>query len=90
MPCFRRQLPVLPGTDIAAEYLVATQDAGAGGDWFEAVPGDDGHVFLVVGDVVGHGVQAAAVMAQLRTAIRMALLAGKDIHESLETVRRIQ
>jgi anti-anti-sigma factor len=79
-------LPVLPGTDIAAQYLVATQDAGAGGDWFEAVPGDDGNVFLVVGDVVGHGVQAAAVMAQLRTAIRMGLLAGKDIHESLATV----
>ena len=38
-------LPVLAGADIAAEYLVATQDAGAGGDWFEAVPGDDGNVF---------------------------------------------
>ncbi len=79
-------LPVLAGADIAAEYLVATQDAGAGGDWFEAVPGDDGSVFLVVGDVVGHGVEAAAVMAQLRTAIRMALLAGNDIHESLTAV----
>ena len=79
-------LPVLAGTDIAAEYLVATQDAGAGGDWFEAVPGEDGSVFLVVGDVVGHGVEAAAVMAQLRTAIRMALLAGRDIRESLTAV----
>ena len=39
-------LPVLAGADIAAEYLVATQDAGAGGDWFEAVPGNDGSVFL--------------------------------------------
>jgi anti-anti-sigma factor len=79
-------LPVLAGTDIAAEYLVATQDAGAGGDWFDAVPGNDGQVFLVVGDVVGHGVEAAAVMAQLRTAIRMALLAGRDIRESLTAV----
>jgi anti-anti-sigma factor len=79
-------LPVLAGADIAAEYLVATQDAGAGGDWFEAVPGDDGNVFLVVGDVVGHGIEAAAVMAQLRTAIRMSLLAGNDIHESLTAV----
>jgi anti-anti-sigma factor len=79
-------LPVLAGADIAAEYLVATQDAGAGGDWFEAVPGKDGSVFLIVGDVVGHGIEAAAVMAQLRTAIRMALLAGNDIHESLTAV----
>jgi anti-anti-sigma factor len=79
-------LPVVPGADIAAEYLVATQDTGAGGDWFEAMPGDSGTVFLVVGDVVGHGVEAAAVMAQLRTAIRLELLAGKSITESLTAV----
>jgi anti-anti-sigma factor len=79
-------VPVLPGADIAAEYLVATQDSGAGGDWFEAMPGDAGAVFLVVGDVVGHGVEAAAVMAQLRTAIRLQLLAGKGIAESLTAV----
>jgi anti-anti-sigma factor len=79
-------LPVLPGADIAAEYLVATQDTGAGGDWFEAMPGDAGTAFLVVGDVVGHGVEAAAVMAQLRTAIRLELLTGKSITESLTAV----
>jgi anti-anti-sigma factor len=79
-------LPVLPGADIAAEYLVATQDTGAGGDWFEAMPGHSGSVFLVVGDVVGHGVEAAAVMAQLRTAIRLHLLAGRGIAESLTAV----
>ncbi|UMB68538.1 SpoIIE family protein phosphatase [Mycobacterium paraterrae] len=79
-------LPVLPGADIAAEYLVATEDTGAGGDWFDAVVGDSGSVFLVVGDVVGHGVDAAAVMAQLRTAIRVHLLAGSGIAESLTAV----
>ncbi len=79
-------LPVLPGADIAAEYLVATRDTGAGGDWFEAMPDDSGDVFLVVGDVVGHGVEAAAVMAQLRTAIRLHLLAGRGIAESLTAV----
>ncbi len=79
-------LPVLPGADISAEYLVATQDTGAGGDWFEAMPGDSGCLFLVVGDVVGHGVEAAAVMAQLRTAIRLQLLAGRGVAESLTAV----
>jgi anti-anti-sigma factor len=79
-------LPVLPGADIAAEYLVATQDAGAGGDWFEAMPGQSGSVFLVVGDVVGHGVEAASVMAQLRTAIRMQLLTGLGIAQCLTAV----
>jgi serine phosphatase RsbU (regulator of sigma subunit)/anti-anti-sigma regulatory factor/anti-sigma regulatory factor (Ser/Thr protein kinase) len=79
-------LPVLPGADISAEYLVATQDTGAGGDWFEAMAGDSGSAYLVVGDVVGHGVEAAAVMAQLRTAIRVHLLAGRSITESLTAV----
>jgi anti-anti-sigma factor len=79
-------LPVLPGADIAAEYLVATQDTGAGGDWFDAMPGQSGSVFVVVGDVVGHGVEAAAVMAQLRTAIRVQLLAGSGIAECLTAV----
>jgi anti-anti-sigma factor len=79
-------VPVLPSAEIAAEYLVATQDTGAGGDWFEAMPGDSGTVFLVVGDVVGHGVEAAAVMAQLRTAIRLQLLAGRDLAQSLTAV----
>ena len=79
-------VPVLPGADIAAEYLVASQDTGAGGDWFEALPADAGAAFLVIGDVVGHGVEAAAVMAQLRTAIRLQLLAGNNIAESLTAV----
>ena len=79
-------VPVLPGADIAAEYLVAAQDTGAGGDWFEAMPGQSGAAFLVIGDVVGHGVEAAAVMAQLRTAIRLQLLAGKSVSESLTAV----
>ena len=79
-------LPVLPGADIAAEYLVATQDTGAGGDWFDAMPGQSASVFLVVGDVVGHGVEAAAVMAQLRTAIRVQLLSGSGVAECLTAV----
>ena len=78
-------VPVLPGADIAAEYLVASQDTGAGGDWFEALPGDAGKL-LVIGDVVGHGVEAAAVMAHVRTAIRLQLLAGNNIAESLTAV----
>lgn len=60
-------VPVLPGAEIAATYLVATQDTAAGGDWFDALTDPAGRLVLVVGDVVGHGVQAAAVMAQLRT-----------------------
>ena len=57
-------LPVAPGAQVAARYLLA-QDR-AGGDWCDAVALDDGRVVLVVGDVVGHGIGAAVVMGELR------------------------
>ncbi|VBA33438.1 hypothetical protein LAUMK136_00447 [Mycobacterium attenuatum] len=80
------QLPVLPGADLAAAYLVATEDTAAGGDWFDAIPTSDGSLTLVVGDVVGHGVAAAAVMAQLRTATRIFLSGATDIASALRAV----
>ncbi|BBX62663.1 hypothetical protein MSAS_18370 [Mycobacterium saskatchewanense] len=80
-------VPVVPGADIAAEYLVAAEDTAAGGDWFDVIALDD-RLVLVVGDVVGHGVEAAAVMSQLRTALRMQILSGRPIQEALEAVDR--
>lgn len=82
-------IPVLPGADIAAEYLVATEDTAAGGDWFDAIA-LGGRLLLIVGDVVGHGVEAAAVMSQLRTALRMQLLDGRTISEALQAVDRFR
>ena len=80
-------VPVVPAADITAEYLVAAEDTAAGGDWFDAIALGD-RLVLVVGDVVGHGVEAAAVMSQLRTALRMQILAGNTIVEALEAVDR--
>jgi anti-anti-sigma factor len=80
-------VPVIPGADIAAEYLVAAEDTAAGGDWFDAIALGD-RLVLVVGDVVGHGVEAAAVMSQLRTALRMQISLGHTIIEALEAVDR--
>lgn len=80
-------VPVIPGADVAAQYLVATEDTAAGGDWFDALVAGE-RLVLVVGDVVGHGVRAAAVMAQLRTALRMQLLDGAGIGEALAAVNR--
>lgn len=80
-------VPVVPGADVAAEYLVAAEDTGAGGDWFDAVPLGD-RLVLIVGDVVGHGVEAAAVMSQLRTALRMQIVAGYPVAEALAAVDR--
>jgi serine phosphatase RsbU (regulator of sigma subunit)/anti-sigma regulatory factor (Ser/Thr protein kinase) len=67
-------LPVLPRVRLAARYRVAEAELQAGGDWFDAVPLEDGRVALVVGDVVGHGAEAAAAMARLQTVLHEALL----------------
>ena len=58
----------------------------AGGDWFDAIALGD-RLVLIVGDVVGHGVEAAAVMSQLRTALQMQIVSGHIITEALEGQR---
>jgi serine phosphatase RsbU (regulator of sigma subunit) len=63
-------LPAVPGLSIAARYRPGTEWATVGGDWYDVVVVDDHRVVLVVGDVVGHGMQAAASMGRLRTAFQ--------------------
>ena len=77
-------LPVLPRARIAARYLAAGQEQSAGGDWFDAIPLADGSVALAVGDVVGHGVAAAAAMGQLRAVLTELLAAEADLGHVLE------
>src|SRR5690606_36574868 len=62
-----RTLPEQTALDIAYRYLPA--QAGVGGDWFDVLPLSGSRVALVVGDVVGHGLHAAATMGRLRTAV---------------------
>ncbi len=69
-------LPVVPRLPIAVRYLPGAVGTSAGGDWYDVVEVDDTHVAVVVGDVVGQGTAAAAVMGQLRTALSGYLLAG--------------
>ena len=63
-------LPRVEGVQLAARYLPGTAELDVGGDWFDALTLPDGRLGLVVGDVVGKGVAAAATMAQLRNAMR--------------------
>jgi serine phosphatase RsbU (regulator of sigma subunit) len=63
-------LPEVDGLDVAASYLPAQESLEVGGDWYDLVVLDDGSLLLSVGDVSGHGIHAAGVMAQLRTAVR--------------------
>ncbi|MEU9346908.1 SpoIIE family protein phosphatase [Streptomyces sp. NPDC048278] len=56
--------------DVASSYLPADATDGVGGDWFDVIPLSGARVGLVVGDVVGHGLTAAASMGRLRTAVQ--------------------
>ncbi|WP_327265221.1 SpoIIE family protein phosphatase [Streptomyces sp. NBC_01232] len=69
-------LPEVPGLELTGRYLPAS-DHDVGGDWYDAIPLPGGRTGLVIGDVMGHGVHAAAVMGQLRTAVRT--LARHDV-----------
>jgi anti-sigma regulatory factor (Ser/Thr protein kinase) len=70
------RLPRIAGVDLAARYRPATVGTRVGGDWYDAFPLGGGRVVLTIGDVVGQGVAAAALMAQLRMAIRAFALDG--------------
>ncbi|MEU5364090.1 SpoIIE family protein phosphatase [Streptomyces sp. NPDC005925] len=63
-------LPETPGLGLAARYLPATRGLNIGGDWYDAFRQRDGSLITIVGDVTGHGLHAAVMMSQLRTALR--------------------
>lgn len=69
-------LPRLPGLRLAARYFPGVEGLEIGGDWFDAIELPDGRLAVTVGDVVGKGVMAAAVMGQLRNALRVYALEG--------------
>ncbi|QGN50181.1 SpoIIE family protein phosphatase [Micromonospora sp. WMMC415] len=82
-------LPQLPGAVVASRYLPGTADVEVGGDWYDVVPLGDDTLVLVIGDVVGKGVRAAAVMGQLRNALRAYVLEGFDPGASLTRLNRL-
>ncbi|MGK5738968.1 SpoIIE family protein phosphatase [Micromonospora sp. URMC 103] len=84
-----RSLPQLPGAVVASRYLPGSADVEVGGDWYDVITLDDDELVLVIGDVVGKGVQAAAAMGQLRNALRAYLLEGFDPGESLTRLNRL-
>ena len=73
---------------IAARYLPAVGSLAVGGDWYDVIDLDEQRRALVVGDCVGHGLEAATVMGQLRAAARAMLLEGRrpaDVLAGLDT-----
>jgi anti-sigma regulatory factor (Ser/Thr protein kinase) len=72
----RERLPDVSGLRLAARYLPGSGEVRIGGDWYDAIPLRDGRVALVIGDVVGRGIEAAARMAHLQSAVRAYALEG--------------
>ncbi|MFG2948433.1 SpoIIE family protein phosphatase [Streptomyces adustus] len=79
--------------DVASRYVPADMAHGVGGDWFDVIELSGTRVALVVGDVVGHGINAAATMGRLRTAVRTLADLDMPADELLarldDTVRRL-
>ncbi len=65
-----RRLPRQEAVQVATRYMPAGSRVAVGGDWFDVIRLSGSRVGLVVGDVVGHGIHAAATMGRLRTAVR--------------------
>ncbi|WP_270886921.1 PP2C family protein-serine/threonine phosphatase [Pedococcus sp. 5OH_020] len=74
---------------VAVRYRPATEALGVGGDWYDVADIGDGRVALAVGDVVGHGVGAASVMGQLRTALSALTVADVGPANALRALDRI-
>src|SRR5579884_2305742 len=81
-----RALPETVGIQVAARYLPARDEVG--GDWYDVIELPRGLVGVAIGDVVGHGVRAAALMGQLRTALHCYAVEGQGPARTLELVDR--
>ncbi|GEL22371.1 hypothetical protein PSU4_13250 [Pseudonocardia sulfidoxydans NBRC 16205] len=85
-----REVVPLDGLAVAARYRPGAAGVQAGGDWYDlfpvGIPGGGDGIALAVGDVVGQGAAAAAVMGQLRVALSGALREGRTPAQALETL----
>ena len=79
----------LPGLRVAVRYLPAERASRVGGDWYHAATMPDGAVLLAIGDVAGHGLQAATTMAQLRHALAALTVTTTEPAELLSRLNRL-
>jgi PAS domain S-box-containing protein len=83
------QLPALDGVQLAARYLPGSPETEVCGDWYDVLVLPDGRVGVAVGDVVGRGLEAAATMSQLRTALRAYAIDGLAPAEVVHKLQRL-
>ena len=82
------RMPELPGVALAARYFPASTPSTVGGDWYDVIPLADGRVGVAIGDVLGRGVDAAALMGQLRTALRAYALESDSASDTAARLSR--
>lgn len=80
------RLPTCPGLELATRYL--TPEEPVGGDWYDVFTVPSGDLWVVTGDVAGHGLRAAVVMGRVRSALRAYSLLSSDPAEVLELTSR--
>jgi anti-anti-sigma factor len=83
------QLPAVDGVELAVRYLPGMRQTEISGDWYDVIPLPDGRVGVVIGDVVGRGIEAAATMSQLRTALRAYAVDGLEPAEVVAKLHRL-
>jgi PAS domain S-box-containing protein len=83
------QLPELAGVQLAARYLPGSPETEVCGDWYDVLVLPDGRVGVGIGDVVGRGLEAAATMSQLRTALRAYAIDGLQPAEVVRKLHRL-
>ncbi|KPI10636.1 putative PAS/PAC sensor protein [Actinobacteria bacterium OV450] len=83
------RLPVREHVQTVGRYLPGTQGMDVGGDWYDVVETGEGLLALVIGDVQGHGVAAAATMGQLRSAVRAFTLGGSPPERVVSGTNRL-
>ncbi len=84
------RLPDLPGIQLAARYVTA-ENRLIGGDWYDAFTVPSGQMWLIVGDVAGHGLNAAVTMGRVKSALRAYALQCDTPHDALQhTDQKVQ
>jgi CHASE3 domain sensor protein len=74
----QRELPAIPSMRLSATYMPATEEAKVGGDWYDALEIGSHHILFTIGDIAGHGLEAAVAMSRIRNAVLASALLRSD------------
>lgn len=80
----QQDLPVRDGLSFSAWYQAAGEDLNVGGDWYKAVALDDDRILFGIGDVTGHGIEAALIMGKIRRHILTSAIVEDDPRQILQ------